>query len=43
MTGNAGGIDILIDGRAIPRLGPPGSVKRNVVLDADRLLGRLAQ
>lgn len=43
MTGNAGGIDILVDGRAIPKLGPPGAVKRDVVLDADRLLGQMTQ
>ena len=43
MTGNAGGIDILVDGKAIPKLGPSGAVKRDVVLDPDRLLGFLTQ
>ncbi len=43
MTGDAGGIDILVDGRAIPKLGPRGAVKRDVVLDADRLLGLASQ
>ncbi len=43
MTGNAGGIDILVDGQAIARLGPPGAVKRDVALDADRLLRLLSR
>ena len=38
-TGNAGGIDILIDGKAIPQLGPVGEVRTNIVLDAKSLLG----
>lgn len=37
MTGNAGALDILVDNQATPSLGPYGSVRRNVVLDADRL------
>lgn len=39
-TGNAGGLDILVDGEAIPRLGPPGAVMRNIDLDPDSLRGR---
>jgi len=38
-TGNAGGIDILIDGKAIPQLGSVGEVRTNIVLDAESLLG----
>jgi len=37
MTGNAGALDILVDNQATPSLGPYGSVRRNVVLDAERL------
>ena len=36
-TGNAGGIDLLVDGKALPSLGSVGLVKRNIVLDADKL------
>jgi len=38
VTGNAGGLDISIDGNAIPRLGDTGRVVRDVSLDPDRLL-----
>ncbi len=38
-TGNAGGIEILIDGKAIPRLGPIGEIRTNIALDAESLLG----
>jgi len=37
MTGNAGGLDILVDGETVPSLGAPGQVRRNVALDADKL------
>ena len=40
VTGNAGGLDILVDGQAIARLGPPGAVIRNIDLDPDSLLGQ---
>lgn len=37
MTGNAGALEILVDGEAVPSIGPPGAVRRGVVLDAERL------
>ena len=40
VTGNAGGLEIVVDGEAIPRLGPPGAVMRNIALDPDSLRGR---
>lgn len=37
VTGNAGGLEILVDGRQVPALGASGAVLRNVPLDAQRL------
>lgn len=37
LTGNAGGLEILVDGFAIPDLGPKGAVRRNVVMEAEAL------
>ena len=37
MTGNAGELEILVDGNVVPAIGPSGSVKRNVMLDPMRL------
>jgi cytoskeleton protein RodZ len=37
MTGNAGGLDVLVDGRAVPALGTVGAVKRNISLDPEKL------
>jgi len=37
MTGNAGVLDVLVDGTPVPPLGAVGAVRRNIALDADRL------
>jgi cytoskeleton protein RodZ len=37
MTGNAGVLDVLVDGNPAPSLGAVGAVRRNIALDADRL------
>jgi cytoskeleton protein RodZ len=42
MTGNAGGIEVLIDGRLQPPLGEKGMVARNVPMDRTSLLSRSA-
>ena len=39
-TGNAGAIEIFVDGRPLGRLGPQGAVRRDVSLIAEDLLGR---
>lgn len=38
-TGNAGGLEVLVDGRNLGPMGPLGAVRRNVALEPDRLLG----
>ena len=38
LTGNAGGLEIYVDGRPTPSIGPLGAVRRNVSLDPERLL-----
>ena len=40
LTGNAGGLTLTVDGVAIPPLGAPGEVLRDVALESDRLLAR---
>jgi cytoskeleton protein RodZ len=36
-TGNAGGVEILVDGTAVPSIGGPGTVRKDVSLDPDLL------
>lgn len=38
-TGNAGGLEVLVDGKPLPPLGALGAPKRDISLDPDRLLG----
>jgi cytoskeleton protein RodZ len=38
LTGNAGGLSIVVDGQSAPALGDTGEVVRDVVLDPQRLL-----
>ena len=37
MTGNAGGLEILVDGEAVPPVGAQGESRRDVRLDPARL------
>lgn len=37
LTGNAGALEILVDGEAVPAIGGEGDVRRDVALDPDRL------
>jgi cytoskeleton protein RodZ len=39
-TGNAGGIDLVVDGRNLGAVGASGQVVRDLALDADAMLGR---
>lgn len=36
-TGNAGALEILVDGEVVPAIGDDGAVRRNVLLDAEKL------
>jgi len=40
LTGNAGALEISVDGRVLPPIGPIGAVRRNVSLNPEDLLGR---
>jgi cytoskeleton protein RodZ len=40
LTGNAGGLDIFVNGRAMPALGAKGATAKNVSLSADALQAR---
>lgn len=42
-TGNAGGTELLVDGEATPSLGPPGAVRRDIVLEPDGLRAEIAR
>ena len=42
MTGNAGGIEIIVDGKIVPSIGQPGAVRDNVALVPERLLAGTA-
>ena len=37
LTGNAGALDVFVDGKQAPSLGDFGLILRNLELDADRL------
>ena len=39
ITGNAGGLKIIVDDVEVPPLGPLGAVRRGVLLDPESLLG----
>ncbi len=38
LTGNAGALDILVDGKVVPSIGDAGDVRRNVSLDPEKLI-----
>ena len=41
-TGNAGGLEIAVDGKAAPPIGPKGAVRRNVILEPQALIAGTA-
>ena len=42
LTGNAGGLEIRVDGMPVPPIGPVGTVRRQIALDPSRLLSGTA-
>lgn len=42
ITGNAGALEVQVDGKALPPLGRVGAVRRDIALDPDRLLAGTA-
>ncbi|MHA1597943.1 MAG: RodZ domain-containing protein [Alphaproteobacteria bacterium] len=38
LTGNAGALDIFVDGQEVPAIGESGTIRRGVALDPDRLV-----
>jgi len=42
MTGNAGALEVLVDGKAVPSIGDIGVVRRDVDLDPDKLISGAA-
>ena len=42
MTGNAGGIEITVDGKSVPAIGEPGVARDSVALVPERLLSGTA-
>jgi len=42
LTGNAGGIELEVDGIRLPPAGPPGSVRRSISLNPAQLLSNTA-
>ena len=38
LTGNAGALEILVDGKPVPAIGSSGAVRRSVALDPDKLV-----
>ncbi len=37
LTGNAGALEVLVDGEVVPPIGPRGQVRRDIALDPERL------
>jgi cytoskeleton protein RodZ len=37
LTGNAGALEILVDGKPVPDLAPPGTIMKNITLDSYKL------
>lgn len=37
LTANAGALEVMVDGKTVPAIGPVGAVRRDVALDAERL------